>query len=102
MKTKSFRKYLEKRLDKAEIKELEKQADLEAKALIALQNQVSEAVEQYAEKESIGFNELVRRMGVSPTQASKIQKGEANLTLATLAHIAAMLGKKPLISFKRH
>jgi transcriptional regulator with XRE-family HTH domain len=39
-------------------------------------------------REEIGFNEMVRRLGISPSLFSKIQRGEGNITLATLAHIA--------------
>lgn len=95
MKAKSFQQYLEKRLNKAEINEIEKMAQLEAEYLRALQEDVSKAVAKYMAQESIGFNELVRRLDVSPTQVSKIQSGEANLTLATIAHIFALLKMRP-------
>lgn len=100
MKTKSFKDYLEKRLDKKEIKEIEEQARMEYQTLRALQNDVSKAVAEYMTKEKIGFNELVRRLDISPTQVSKIQKGEANLTLASLAHIFALLKRRPHLVFK--
>jgi len=100
MKTKSFDEYLAKRLDKKEIRELEQQAELEYKALHNLQKEVSLAFSEYISKEKIGFNEAVRRLNMSPTQVTKIQKGEANLTLASLAHIGAMLKKCPHIIFK--
>ena len=95
MKTKSFQSYLKKRLDKKEIAEIEEQAGLEKRALQKLQEDISKAVADYMAKEDIGFNELVRRLGASPTQVSKIQKGEANLTIASLAHIFALLKKQP-------
>lgn len=95
MKTKSFQSYLEKRLHKKEIAELEKQALLEKKALQNLQQDISKIVNDYTAQENIGFNELVRRLGTSPTQVAKIQKGEANLTIASLAHIFALLKKQP-------
>jgi transcriptional regulator with XRE-family HTH domain len=95
MKAKSFQQYLEKRLNKAEINEIEKMAQLEAEYLRALQEDVSKAVAKYMAQESIGFNELVRRLDISPTQVSKIQSGEANLTLATIAHIFALLKMRP-------
>lgn len=60
-----------------------------------LQDDISGAIAEYMAKEKIGFNELVRRLDVSPAQVSKIQKGEANLTIASLAHIFALLGKQP-------
>jgi transcriptional regulator with XRE-family HTH domain len=97
MKTKSFQNYLEKRLDKKEIAQIEKQALLERKALQNLQHDISKVVAEYMAQENIGFNELVRRLGASPTQVAKIQKGEANLTIATLAHIFALLKRQPHI-----
>ena len=47
-----------------------------------------------SEKE-IGFNDLVRKLGKSPSQVSKIIKGEANITLATVAQLFAMMRRKP-------
>jgi hypothetical protein len=95
MKAKSFQQYLEKRLDTSEISEIEKLAELEMKFLRSLQKDVSSAVANYMSKEKIGFNELVRRLNISPTQASNIQSGKANLTLATIAHIFALLKMRP-------
>ena len=97
---KKFQDYLEKRLDKEEIYQIEMQAASELEFLKAMQDDVSRAVAQYMAQESIGFNELVRRLGVSRSQLTKIQKGQANVTLASLAHFAALLGKKPRISFE--
>jgi hypothetical protein len=103
MKAKSFQQYLEKRLNKDEINEIEKLAQLEMEYLRSLQEDVSKAVAGYMAEEHIGFNELVRRLDISPTQASKIQSGEANLTLATIAHIFALLKMKPhLVINDRH
>lgn len=95
MKAKNFQQYLEKRLDKDEIAEIEKLAALEMEYLQALQEDVSNAVANYMTEEKIGFNELVRRLNISPTQASNIQSGRANLTLATIAHIFALLKMRP-------
>ena len=95
MKTKSFQDYLEKRLSKSEVSEIEKLAKLEKEFLLSLQHDVSNAVTQYMDSQEIGFNELVRRLNISPSQVSKIQNGTANLTLATIAHIFALLKMKP-------
>jgi len=100
MKTANFKDYLAKRLDKKEIKEIEQQVDTEFQAFKSLQENVSEEISDYMKKEKIGFNELVRRLGISPTQVTKIQKCEANITLATLAHISALLKKHPQLIFK--
>jgi len=101
MKTKKFDDYLKKRLDKSEIAEIERQAKLEYIALKSLQDDIANAIAEYMEQEEIGFNELVRRLDVSPSQVSKIQKGEANLTLASLAHIFALLNRRPHLLLKK-
>jgi hypothetical protein len=101
MKTKKFQEHLEKRLSKAEITEIEKQAEFEYQALCVIQAFVAKAITEYVIKEKIGFNELVRRLGVSPTQVAKIQKGRANLTIASMAHIFGLLKKIPIIKFAK-
>lgn len=97
MKTKSFKMYLEKRLNQDEIAKLEEQALLEKQALQTMQNDVSKIIAKYMAQEKIGFNELVRRLGASPSQLTKIRQGKANLTIATLAHLFALLKKQPRI-----
>lgn len=99
-RVKPFKTYLEARLDKQEIKEIEDAAQIEHEALKALQEDVSKAVVHYMAKNDIGFNELVRKLGKSPTQISKIIKGEANLTLATVAQLYAMMKHRPHIISK--
>jgi transcriptional regulator with XRE-family HTH domain len=99
MKLKNFDDYLKKRLDPQEIAEIESQAEMELESLKSLQNAVSQVVSEYMVERDVGFNELVRRLDVSPTQVAKIQKGEANLTLSSLAHLAALINKKPYIVF---
>ena len=100
MKTKSFKKYLESRLDKEEITQIKEQAHLEVKILRSIQEAISEALNEYMKKQQIGFNELVRRLDSSPAHISKIQRGEANLTVSSLAHLLALLGKEPKDVFK--
>ena len=100
MRTKSFQDYLEKRLSKDEIKEIEMQAKLEVKILKALQKGIADAMDSYMKKSKIGFNELVRKLDSSPTHVAKIQKGEANLTLASLAHLFALMEEEPQIVLK--
>jgi len=95
MKTKKFNDYLKKRLNKLEIAEIEEQAQIEIALLKSFQEDISKAVANYMAKEDIGFNELARRLDVSPSQVAKIQRGEANLTLASLAHLFALLKLKP-------
>ncbi|MDF2939670.1 MAG: hypothetical protein K0R66_312 [Gammaproteobacteria bacterium] len=97
MKTKAFQSLLEQRLNKKDIAEIEAAAKMEYEALRMLQEDVSKAIAQYMSENDVGFNELVRKLGKSPSQVSKIIKGEANLTLATIAQVFALMGKKPHI-----
>src|SRR5258708_3084152 len=99
MKLKSFNDYLKQRLAPEEIAKIKNQAKIEFEALKLLQHDVAAAVNIYMEEENVGFNEMVRRLGVSPTQAKKITKGEANLTFSSLAHIAGLLGKRAHLVF---
>ena len=100
MKVKNFNDYLKTRLNESEIAEIEAQAEREFQALKALQQGVAQAINGYMKKENIGFNDMVRKLDISPSKLSKIQKGEANLTLASIAHIAALLKQKPIVNFK--
>lgn len=94
---KHFKTYLETRLNQAKIQEIEEAAHIELEALKTLQNDVSKAVIYYMSEKDIGFNELVRKSGKSPSQLSKIIKGEANLTMATIAQLYAMMKCRPHI-----
>jgi antitoxin component HigA of HigAB toxin-antitoxin module len=97
MKIKKLLDYAATRLTQREIKEIEKEAQLEAKALLSLQQDVSQALVSYMNKNELGFNEIVRQLGKSPSQVSKIIKGEANITLATVAQISALMRSTPHI-----
>lgn len=94
MKTKSFKEYLDTRLSKAEIKQIEQAAKIEFEVFSMLQSDISKALAHYMSESNIGFNELVRQLGKSPTQVSRIIKGEANLTLATIAQLYALMGQR--------
>lgn len=94
MKAKSFKAYLEKRLDKKEITEIELAAQREYEILQLLQKDIAKTVTHYMSKHKVGFNELIKKLGKSPTQISRIIKGEANLTLATVAQLYACMGMK--------
>ncbi|BBH54755.1 hypothetical protein [Fluviispira sanaruensis] len=100
MKVKNFQNYLEKRLSSEEIKEIELQAEMEIQALKSLQNAIAQALNDYMKKQNIGFNEIIRKLEVSPSKLSKILNGEANLTLASVAQIAAMLKSIPKFSLE--
>jgi len=100
MKTKSFRDLIKTKLSKKQLDEIERQAQLEVDILKSIQKVLTDTMEEYMEKNKIGFNEVVRRLSTSPSQAAKIKRGEANLTLASFAHFLALMGKKPKDVFK--
>lgn len=99
MKKKSFDRYIQKRLTSEEIIDIERKAMLEKQALQTLQKDVAQAMRNYMNDEKIGFNELVRRLGASPTHVAKIQRGETNLTLASIARVFALLDRTPHLVF---
>ena len=100
MKTKGFQRYLERRLDKNEISEIKQQARLEVRILKSIKNIIADTMTEYMKKNKIGFNELVRRLDSSPSHVTKIQRGEANLTISSLARLFALMGKEPGDVFK--
>jgi len=66
-----------------------------------LQQSVSKVIADYMRKNNVGFNEMTKRLNSNPTQLIKIQRGTANLTFASIAHIAALLGQEPSLVFKK-
>ncbi len=98
MKTKNFKDHLETKLSKKDLLEIESSAQAEYQSLKALQDDISKALFQYMSEHDLGFNDLVRQLGKSPTQVSKMIKGDANLTLASVAQLFAMIGKQPHIT----
>lgn len=94
MNIKNFDDYLESRLSKKKIKEVERDAKMEYETMIALKQDISNAMNEYISEHHLGFNDVVQRLGKSPSQVSKIIKGEGNFTLATIAQLYAFMGKK--------
>lgn len=100
MKHKSFAEYAKKRLTKKEIEQIDREAELEVQFLKSMQMMISVVVNDYMEKNKLGFNELVERLETSPSYLSKMKKGDANLTFSTFAHLCAKMGKNPEDIFK--
>ena len=101
MKLGNFQDLLDAKFTKEELAEIDREAELELAALKALQQNVKDLFENYMKQNNFGFNELVRKLDSTPKQVSRIQKGQANLTLASLAMLSAKLGQEPVISFKK-
>ncbi len=96
-----YDKIRRKRLTAKEISDQDKEIKLEVMALKAMQESISAELARYMANEGIGVNELTRRLNTSSRQTSRIMKGEANVTLATLAEVAAIMGARPKIIFER-
>lgn len=92
-----FNEYAKSRLGEPEYAALKKAAALEASIYRSLQEQFSQAVQNYMQQESKGFNDLVKDFGLSQTQVNKILKGTGNFTFSTLAHVFAVIGKAPTL-----
>ena len=74
-------------------------ADAEAKVLKAMLEDVSAFASGMMAEEGLGFRAFARKHGLSLSMASKIVKGSGNLTLETIAHIAAQHGRRVSLSF---
>ena len=89
------------RLTAKEIKAQDAEIAREVAALKSMQESISAELARYMADEGIGINELTRRLNTSSRQTSRIMKGEANITLATLAEVAAILGANANIIFEK-
>ena len=96
-----YDKIRRQRLTPKEIKAQDGEITREVAALQCMQESISAALARYMAEEGIGINELTRRLSTSSRQTSRIMKGEANITLATLAEVAAIMGATPRIVFER-
>lgn len=101
MVLKNFDDLIKKRLTKKELADIEKQARRETKLFKAWQKSIKDTISDYMKKNNAGFNDLVKILNISPTQVAKLQKGEANLTLATMVHIFSTLNQEPQLIFKK-
>lgn len=86
--------YLKTRLSKLEVRNIERDAKLEYDIICNLQQNVIDALSAYMEEQQLGFNDVVKGLGKSPAQLSKILKGKGNMTITTIAQIYAFMGKK--------
>lgn len=85
---------------KDQIKDIHRRASRRSRIRRTMSESISKTVAAYMAKEKIGFNELTRRLDMSPATASKILRGDANLTLETIAIIAQVIGAEPSLSFE--
>ena len=84
----------------SERKDIHRRAIQRAEIRQTMSETISKSVTAYMARENIGFNELTRRLHMSSATTSKILRGDANLTLDTLAAVAVVLGLTPTISLQ--
>lgn len=84
-----------------EIKLINEAAEQRSLLRRRLADQVSKALAEYMAKESIGFNELDRRLQMSSATTAKLLKGEANLTLETIVSVSSIIGVIPNLTFSK-
>ena len=87
-------------LSPRQIQKNETEAALEIAALRSMQDCLSREIAAYMSAHGLGFVEFTKQLGTSTRQTSRILKGEANVTLATLAEVAVHIGKVPKIVFE--
>jgi hypothetical protein len=88
------------RLTKEEQKTQDEEARAEILALKEMQECISKELAAYMAKHGIGIVKLTDLLQTSTRQTNRIMTGEANVTLATIANIAQLMGKKPRIVFE--
>ncbi|HEY9069970.1 MAG TPA: hypothetical protein VIV61_06910 [Candidatus Ozemobacteraceae bacterium] len=85
---------------KEELENIDEEVQAEIEQIRRLQDCVSREAANYMAKEGIGFNEFMRRLAASPRKVTKILKGDCNLTMASIAQLAALLGKRVKLVFE--
>lgn len=78
-----------------EVLKIDAAAERRARIRRGLSDQVSKALAAYMAREDIGFNELERRLHMSSATTSKLLKGEANITLETIAAVSLVIDQDP-------
>jgi len=88
------------RLSKKDREGLKMEASSELSVLEEMQEQISRAFAEFLSKEKMGIVSFNEKFKTSSKQTNNIMKGEANLTLATLAEFSHRIGKRPKLIFE--
>jgi hypothetical protein len=101
MKLGNFKDHFKARFTKEELAEIDREVALEAAALKSLQQNISDLFENYIKLNNLELNELARKLDLTPKKVLRIQSGQANILLGSLAILAARLGQELVVSFKK-
>lgn len=83
-----------------EREDIRNRAEKRAKIRNQMSESISKSVTAYMAREKIGFNELTRRLEMSSATSARILRGDANITLDTLAAVSVLMGLTPQISLE--
>jgi DNA-binding Xre family transcriptional regulator len=83
-----------------EREDIRNRAEKRANIRNQMSESISKSVSAYMAREKIGFNELTRRLEMSSATSAKILRGDANITLDTLAAVSVLLGLTPQITLE--
>jgi DNA-binding phage protein len=87
-------------LSAEDIAEAEREADDELAVMRQLQEALKEATIEYLTKNKMGVPDFTEKLQTSTRQTYRILNGEANVTLATLAHLSHVIGKRLKLVFE--
>jgi hypothetical protein len=88
-------------LSKEEVLSADAEAEAESKVLFEMLDDVSRMVVQIMQKKNLSFRAFAKENELSLSMATKIIKGNGNITLATLAGVASKNGMKVKIGFEK-
>ena len=80
--------------------ENDQEVAMELAALKEMQESISKEVAAFMADKKIGIVKLTEILHSSTRQTNRIMNAEANVTLATIASIAQVMGKKAKITFE--
>ena len=90
----NFQDLLATQFTKEELAEISREAKIEAAALRAMQQNVNNLFESYMQEHNLSLEALAAKLHVTPKRISKIQKGQTNISLGSLALLFTELGKE--------
>jgi len=93
---KDFELLAQEILSKEEIEEEKQSARVEHR----LMQDIASNIKMAMEEQNIGFNDLVKNLHTSPSQVSKILRGDANITLHSLVKLCIVLNLNPSVNFE--
>ena len=83
-----------------ELKEMDQNWELFAKNFTDNKINIKNAIEKFREDEHMSINKSCKFFDISPRHYYRLTNPEENITLSTLAQVAAFMGKKLKVEFE--